>query len=231
LGQIDSFIIDSSTGIPTPMGVYTAGNDQQLTIDPTGEYLYSTDDNGLGHIWAYSIGTEGKLAPVPGSPFEVRNSGTSADPIGIVDTGTFVYTALSNAGSIAGFSVDSQTGALLTLVTSAALPAGITPTYLALAGNYLYVLGLNGQNDGFIYGYSINATTGKLTSVTGSPFGSEGMTLTTDVTGQYVYLSTFDGIQGYAVNSTNGYLTPISPNGFAGNDGWVWMAVTQLAAQ
>jgi len=174
---------------------------------------------------AFTIGSTGALTPVPGSPFLTPIPPTAAvfnQPVGIVDTGKFVYTALNGANQIAAYSVNGETGAL-TPVQGSPFSTGIAPAYVALAGNFLYVVD---EEEGSVSAYSINPTTGALTAVPGSPFGSGGSTVTTDVSGQYLYLSRFDGIQGYNIDSATGALTPGA--GFLDNDGRLWMTVVQL---
>jgi 6-phosphogluconolactonase len=160
---------------------------------------------------------------VSGSPFLIPALTTSpSQPAGIVDTGKFVYTALYGTNQIAAFSINGKTGALAH-VPGSPFPAGTNPAYLTLAGNFLYAVN---ELDGSVSGYSINSTTGALTEVPGSPFESGGSTVTTDVSGQYLCLSKFDGIQGYNIDPVTGALTV--GTGFHDNDGALWMTVVQL---
>src|ERR1700729_2809441 len=66
---------------------------------------------GSADVSAYSVGTNGALTPVPGSPFAA-----GSEPAAItVDPGDkFAYIANSNASSISAYSIDSTTGALTT---------------------------------------------------------------------------------------------------------------------
>lgn len=224
-GQIDAFTVDQSTGVPTPItgSPFASGNNSQLTVDPSGKVLYASNDDGLGSVLAFAIGPAGALTKLPGSPFPIPVPTPSPSlPVGIVDTGKFVYTALHSTNGIAAFSLNSRTGAL-TPVPGSPFSAGANPAYLTLAGNFLYAVN---EEEGNVSGYSINPTTGALTAVPGSPFGSGGSTLTTDVSGQYLYLSRFDGIQGYNINPETGALTPGA--GSLDNDGALWMTVVQL---
>jgi 6-phosphogluconolactonase (cycloisomerase 2 family) len=223
-GFIYAFNIDSGTGAPTLIqgSPYTSGPNPQLVVDPTGKFLYVSDDSDpTDGVLAYMIGASGALTPVPGSPFLIPgpNGGTS-EPFGIVATGGFVYTALLN--QVAAFSIDSTTGAL-TSVSGSPFSAGNGTSFFAVSNSYLYAVNVN---DGTVSGYRMNSSSGALTPLSGSPFGSGGETLATDPSGQYLYLGTFKGVQGYDIDSTTGALTLGSAT--FGEDGALWLTTVQL---
>ena len=68
--------------------------------------------------------------------------------------------------------------------------------------------------NGLVYAYMINAASGALTPVSGSPFGpdlsSEGLTI--NPTGKFVYVTNTNSssISGYRINAATGALTPIA---------------------
>lgn len=224
-GQIDAFAINGQTGVPTPVkgSPFASGNNPELTVDPSGKILYAANDNGPGSVLAFAIESTGALKKIPGSPFPIQAASMVAtEPTGIVDSGSFVYTALYNTSGLAAFAINSKTGAL-TPVPGSPFPTGANPGYLALAGNFLYVVN---EYDGNVSGFAINPTTGALTAVPGSPVGSGGSTVVTDVSGQYLYLSRFDGIEGYDIDQETGALSP--GEGSLDNDGALWMTIVQL---
>jgi len=164
------------------------------------------------------------LTPVANSPFAIPGpTGWTSEPYGIVDTGSFVYTALLN--QVAAFSVDSATGAL-TSVPGSPFPAGNGASVFASVNNFLYVVN---ASDGTISGYSIDTSSGALTPLPDSPFGSGGGTLTTDPSGKYLYLGTFKGIQGYNIDSATGALT-LGTATFGEGAGVLWLTTVQLPA-
>jgi len=223
-GFIYAFNLDSATGVPTLVtgSPFASGPNPELVVDPTGKFLYASDDNDpTDGVLAYTIQASGALNPVPGSPFPIPgpNGGTS-EPYGIVATGGFVYTALLN--QVAAFSIDSTTGAL-TSVSGSPFSAGNGTSFFAVANSYLYAVN---ASDGTVSGYSMNSSTGALTPVSGSPFGSGGETLATDPSGQYLYLGTFKGVQGYNIDSSTGALAPGSAA--YGEDGALWLTTVQL---
>jgi 6-phosphogluconolactonase len=225
-GSIDAFSLDSATGIPTaiPGSPFASGTNFQLVVDPSGKFLYASDDDSPGHILAFRIDPSGALTPVPGSPFTIPspNIVPNSEPYGIVDTGSFVYVALSAGNQIAAFSIDSGTG-VLTPAPGSPFLAGGGPAVLTLTNNFLYAVN---WTDGNISGYSVEPSSGALTLIPGSPFGSESVTLAADPSGKYLYASQLDGIQGYNIDSLTGALTLGSAN--LDNDGSFWMTTVQL---
>jgi 6-phosphogluconolactonase len=226
-GRIFAFSLDSATGVPTsvPGSPFNSGANSQLAVDPSGKFLYASNDDNLGSVLAYTIGATGALTPVPGSPFAIpvpSFNPTSAEPYGIVDTGSFVYVTLSATNNIAAFSVDSATGTL-TPVPGSPFAAGNSPAAFGLSGNFLYAVN---SGDGTVSGYGIDPSGGALTPLPGSPFGSGGGTLAIDSTGKYLYLGTFRGIQGYNIDSATGALTLGSAR--LGEEGVLWLTVVQL---
>lgn len=225
-GRIWGFIVNHETGVPVlmPGSPFASGANSQLVVDPSGKFLYATDDDPSGGILAFKIDPIGALSPVSGSPFSIVNPSSDPDPepYGIVDTDRFIYAALSGTNQIAAFSVDSETG-VLSRVPGSPFAAGNAPQVFALANNFLYVVN---AADGTISGYSVNSSSGALTPLPGSPFGSGGETLAGDPSGKYLYLGTFRGIQSYNVDSATGALT-LGP-GKIGEDGALWLTTVKL---
>lgn len=224
-GHIDVFSVDSATGVPTAItgSPFASGNNFQLVVDPSGKFLYASDDNPPGGILAFTIAPSGALTPVSGSPFAIPGQTVAnSEPYGIVSAGSFVYATLSAADQIAAFSIDSGTGAL-TSVPGSPFSAGDDPAVLTVTNNFLYAVN---WTDGSISGCSINASSGALTPAPGSPFGSDGATLAADPSGEYPYVSTSLGIVGWDINSTTGALTPGAAT--VSNDGSLWLTFVQL---
>jgi 6-phosphogluconolactonase (cycloisomerase 2 family) len=220
---VDTFAI-SASGVPTliPPPPLSSGADLFVTVDPSGLFLYASDDDAPGGISAFTIGSSGALTPVQGSPF--TNPGqtvANSRPAGIVDTGAFIYTALTDANQVAAFSFANGTGAL-TPVPGSPFPAGVSPSAVVFANGLLYVL-----NGGSISGYSVNLTTGALTPLAASPFAIVGGSMATDYLGGYLYVSGISGIQAFAINTANGALTPLSGSPF-GASGARLMTMVQI---
>lgn len=158
-----------------------------------------------------------------GSPFAIPGQTVAnSEPFGIVDSGSFVYAALTAANQIAAFSIDSVTGAL-TPVPGSPFSAGDQPTTLTSTNNFLYAANWTNSS---ISGYSISPTSGALTAIPGSPFGSDITTLAADSSGKFLYAGTSLGTLDFDINSGTGALTP----GVVGisNDGSLWLTIVQL---
>jgi len=194
-----------------------------LAVDPSGKFLYASDYDAPGGVFAFLIHPDGTLSAVPGSPFKVPGpKGSNYQPVGIVDTGRYVYVVLSNSNRIAAFSIDCKSGALKP-VPGSPFAACNALVFLARTGSYLYT---ENQLDGTISGYRIDEKPGALTQVPGSPFDAAGSTLAIENTGKYLYLSSGRGVQGYNIDQETGALT--TGVGVHGNDGSLWLTIVEF---
>ncbi len=211
-GTVDTFTI-SAAGVPTALSgsPFLPEIGFSIVVDPSGRFLYASDDDPPGGIFAFTTDSTGALTQVPNSPFTIPGQ-TVADslPIGIADNGSYVYAALSQANQIAAFSIVNGSGAL-TPVPGSPFSAGTAPTAVVMAGNFLYA---TNSSDGTISGYSINSTNGVLTPLSGSPFAIAGFSFATDYFGQHLYVAGLTGIQAFSVDFTSGALSPVSGSPF-----------------
>jgi 6-phosphogluconolactonase (cycloisomerase 2 family) len=132
-----------------------------------------------------------------------------------IDTGgTHLYAPVANgatAGAVDVFSINDANGTL-TYVSST--PAGVTPVFLDIepTGKFGYVSSAGGAE---VYGYSISSSTGALTPLTGSPYGtgagSKPQFITIDPSGKFGYTANEGtaNISGFAIDSTTGVLTAV----------------------
>jgi len=212
-GHIDSYRIAAdgslpaspSSSIQTPSGLGT------ITIDPKGRFIYA---GGTG-IFGYLIDADtGALSAIAGPP-PAGGSYVAADP-----TGNFVY--VSGQG-LAGYRIDQTSGALSELSGSPFGTSGLPVNDIVLGGaiafkptgDFLYTTGA-GPNDGALNAFAIEAGTGKLSLVTGSPFsrdlGSDAnaSNIAMDPQGQYLYVTSFATrhVSGFVI-AANGKLTPV----------------------
>lgn len=136
----------------------------------SASYIYLLDPAG-NNIWYYTIGTNGLLQAVNGSP--TRNSGSvSGNPVQLTSDSKNLFLLVANAG-----------------------PAG----------------GL-GQANSDITVYNI-ATTGVLSAIPGSPFGtgSGPQCILEDPSNQYVYTADFNSntVSGHVLDPRSGSLTDL----------------------
>jgi 6-phosphogluconolactonase len=195
-----------------PNGLAVAGNQP----GSPGPFLYVAD---AGKIDALEVNTAtGALTAVPASPF---SSGTNlyltVDPMN-----RFVFAADEDSpGGVLAFTIDASTGALTDvpgspfLIGSNSNPVSPGQIVVDPMGSFVYVtLPATGQ----VAGFSINAPSGMLTPIPGSPFaagsGASAMEVTT-LEFLYVANTMADSISGYSINETTGALTPLASSPFS----------------
>jgi 6-phosphogluconolactonase len=130
--SLSAFRFDATTGVLTPIaGTPFSANGGSATaaqIDPSGKFLYVSNQVS-SNIQAYAIDqTTGVLTNVPGSPFAV---GEFPFPIQIDASGKYLYVAAFTSRTVASYAIDAMTGAL-TLVSSVQTGAG--PSSVELVG-------------------------------------------------------------------------------------------------
>lgn len=166
-GSVSAYTIDPATGAlsdvsgsPYVAGAGTLG----IAIEPTGLFAYAVNETAAS-ISGYSItASTGQLTPVAGSPLA---TGSSPEAIAVDPSGKYVYAAnVTSNNSIASYAIAAGSGAL-TLISS--VGAGTLPVSLAVdpSGGFVYVA--NSQSDN-VSVYAVDAATGALTAVAGSPF-------------------------------------------------------------
>ena len=79
------------------------------------------------------------------------------------------------------------------------------------SGKFAFVVN---SGDKSVSAYAINATTGALTAVAGSPFatGKDPLSVTVDPSGKFAYVANFLGnnVSAYTIDATTGALSPIA---------------------
>jgi 6-phosphogluconolactonase len=220
--SISAFSIDTANVSVAPIGGSPFLNPRQeagkisLTIDPTGGFVY-LNCQACG-IAGYSIDAgSGGLTPV-----DLGN----APPEGLLQAQAFVtkgsnrYAYTVSLQNICAEQVNSSTGAL-TQVNCLSF-AGSSSTALAVdaLGSFVFVVDPALNN---VSAFAINATSGALSTVTGSPFPTGAMPkgLAIDAKGSVVYVtnSGSNDISAYVVNRTTGALTAIPGSPFGAGAG------------
>ncbi len=211
----------------------TTGNQQQqgIAIDPTGQFIFSTA--GSEYLFVATLGSDGTLGSPTRYNADLAPFGVAVWPKGGA-AGGFVYTADSANGNIAAFSYDANATVTAIVPTGggAFFNAGNGTTGLAIdpTGRYLYA---SNKADDTITQYSIDSTTGELTSIGadvlvgpagGGPYGP--IDVKVDPSGQFVYVlnTTAGSISVFTIGAT-GALTAISGSPFATASGGKSLAV------
>lgn len=164
-----AFTIDATTGALTVIqgSPWTIGAAPPpplaTTIDPFGRFAYTPDGP---RIWAFTLASTGALSPLAGSPFAFP---ADSYAIAIAPNGQFAY--VDATSGLYTYSIDSASGALSSVGNPVAL-ADNNGTTLQLdpSGRFAYLAAGAGAGQYGIYAYAIDATTGALTPVPGSPF-------------------------------------------------------------
>ena len=205
-----------------PPGPFTPANDQYpqtLAIDPSGSFLFQAAQalNGTpGGVFVYRINrSNGGLSSL-GSYF----SGKLMYADVVDNQGKFVF-AFGSSG-VSAYSIQSETG-VLTPVTGSPFRSGAGRSFVVPAGlmaidqtnRFLYVSTTTG-----IFAYTINPTTGVLTTIEGSPFGGSvknPWAIVITPTNSYLYeVDEMDTskIFGYSIDQVAGALTPLTGSPF-----------------
>ena len=185
------------------------------TTDPGQNFLYiaSAETGGSpgGEVLIYKIDqATGDYTPVSGSPF------STSFPIGCIEfepSGRFGYTSSINGVSkLISYSRDVNTG-LLTELNVIPLSSAASRVALDAEGKYLYAVAIGLGPPGQAYGFSIDAASGALAPVEGTPFelSNAAGTFSFDPSGRFLYQSNLGGqsIDAYSVDRATGKVTKI----------------------
>jgi len=193
-GTVSAYSIEQSTGSLTPV----PGSPFSVPIDTTkprfpapgsmpvsvtthatatGQALYVAD-SFQNYIWEYLIeGMTGALALSPASPFSMPGG-----PYCVTANSNSYFLYASNSypsyptGSVAGYTIDTVTGSLTAVPGSpfvgGPVPVGVT---VDLAGRFVFTANQGSyltNYSGTVSAYAVDANTGALTPVPGSPFAA-----------------------------------------------------------
>ena len=186
-----------------------------VAVDPTGKYAYAAalpppGING-GHVSAYTIDpASGRLTAITGSPFLVGQCWCIAfDP-----EGRFVYIA-EGLSQVRAFDIRLSQGALTSQISVDSFggePLNASIIADASGLNRLYVANTTIG----VYGYNIDATTGALTLIPGSPFPGPPLSwaLAMDLQGKFLYAAAGNYVAAFSVNKASGQLTETAGSPF-----------------
>jgi 6-phosphogluconolactonase (cycloisomerase 2 family) len=166
---------------------------------------------------------------VPGSPF---TAGQGTFSVAVDPSGKFVYATNFDSNDISAYAVSPATGALAAVAGSPFTDGGPGrelpgPTGLAVlpSGKFACVAHYYSYDISVL---AIDAATGALADITGSPFATaySSYGLTVDPTGRFVYVADYgnDSVSAYAIDATTGALTIVAgspfPTGAVGSLAW-----------
>lgn len=180
-GNISAFLLDPANGnlalITNPPGngptsTPAYGSFTQPTgmaISPKGDFLFVASPSQAA-VFAFAVNSgDGSLAPVAGSPFSM-GTGATPNALTVDPSGRFLYVTDPAHNAVLAFSL--QNGAP-SPISGSPFAAGTQPSALTTdpGGAELFVAN-SGSND--ISAFVIDANTGALGQLSGSPFASGG---------------------------------------------------------
>ena len=238
--SISVYDINSKTGALTPVpgspfatGVFPIS----ATVDPNGRFVYVANagiPTNVYSVSAYAVNQKsGALTEIPGSPFA---TGVQPASVTINPNGRFAYVADAGLddGDIAVYTVNATTGAL-TPVAGSPFAAGHEATSLAVSPNGKFVYVTNNivqfsDLTGGVSAFVVNASSGPLTPVSGSPFaaGMETFGMAIHPNGRFAYVANAlsNDISVFSINVTTGALTPVPGSPFAADLGSTSVALS-----
>jgi DNA-binding beta-propeller fold protein YncE len=227
-GSVSMYTISPTTGALASIGpaVSTSGfgvYPGSIAVEPLGKFAYVTNE---GDPWGYEDGSNGSIAmyTIDATTGALTSAGVTngncpglCDPSSMVvdPSGKFAYVVTGGASipfNIAMYTINATTGALTSIGTVA---AGQVPISIAVdpAGKFVYVVTQNITPGlaGNVSMYTINATTGALTSVGTIAAGTEPVFVAVDPAGKFAYVanSGSNNVSMYSINTTTGMLTSV----------------------
>ena len=198
---------------------------QSIAVDPAGKFAYVASEgcDGFGFVSMYTINpTTGALTSI-GPP--VPSNDELTDSVAVDPSGKFAYVTSSgdvwdiDYGSIVTFSINPTTGALTP--TTAGIGAGLNGTpgfFNSMAfdpsGKFAYAADGGAFPPGSFGGdssvsmYTINSTTGALTSIGMIAAGTGPVSVAVDPAGKFAYVANFESndLSMYTIDATTGAL-------------------------
>jgi len=131
----------------------------------TGDYIYVGNGNNT-YIAGFGLNSSGALSVLSGSPY---NNGVAAQSLAVTPANTFLYAGTTNG--IYAYAINSN-GSITVQNSGSAVAQDMVATRMQVdsTGGYLLAAGVGTSTAAQAIGiYQINASTGLLTAITGSP--------------------------------------------------------------
>jgi 6-phosphogluconolactonase len=166
-GYVESWTVTSGV-LSNPQLAQVGANPDGLAIDPGGKYLYVANSAPDNSISEFSINSDGSLTELSGSP--IGQTYTSPVALLVDNSGKYLYVANKGSGNLSAYSIGSD-GALA-LLTGSPFTTNSQPGFIAIdpGGKYLFVG--NQASSAMIQSFSLNTSTGALTSLASYSVGN-----------------------------------------------------------
>jgi YVTN family beta-propeller protein len=191
-------------------------------MDLTGKFAFVANegcgDSAFGNVSMYTVdATTGTLASI-GPPVASGDEGGRS--VAIDPSGKFVYVASwgegDTAGSISTNTINATTGALTSTGTiNGACPGLCAPWSVVVhpSGKFAYVADEGGFAPTGVSMFTIDSTTGGLTSIGTIATAGRAIAVAVDPTGKFAYVATESGppdvVSMYTINGNTGALTSL----------------------
>jgi 6-phosphogluconolactonase len=209
-----------------------AGAPQSITLDAAGKFAYVVDggcEGGIGaYVSMYAINpTTGVLTsvgpPVSANGYGVYYGATSiaVDPLGkfayVTNPGDLFDYDSESDGTAAMYSINSATGALTSAGTITGVYPGGACCFNSVAvdpsGRFAYMTngGMNTGGLNLVSEFTIDSTSGALTSIGTVATGDDPNSVAIDSGGKFAYVANFSSndVSMYTINATSGALTSV----------------------
>lgn len=217
--SIAAFAINSNTGALTSLGTVATGTTpRSFDIDASGRFAYVAAP-GSSELFTYAIDQ------MTGALSEVTSSRAAIEPafggVALERNGKYLYVFNPTPGSISAFALDSATG-VPTALQGSPIAAGENIYFLGAHPNGKFIYAKRGsQNQNESHGiavFALDAATGALSEIAGSPFdvSVNPLRLAIEPGGQRLYVSHLYvpipqyQVRGYSIDSTTGALSPVA---------------------
>jgi 6-phosphogluconolactonase (cycloisomerase 2 family) len=209
---LSEYAITADTGVLTavPGSPFPTGTSPSSVVVPPDENVVLVANQSDGTVSVFGPLGDAGLSPNIVPPL-VTGTGPGSLAIDLFEH-LYVANTTSNTLSVFGeiFTNEPNT-------SSGSYATGTTPSSVAvdLLHNFVYVANQGSKN---ISAFALDATTGALTVVAGSPFaaGTQPSSVAVDPTGMFTYVvnSGSDTVFVYSIDATSGALTPIAGSPF-----------------
>ena len=204
--NVSAYTIDPFSGHLTSAGTVGSGAQPlSVVVDPSARFAYVGCNDG--QVSAYTINSStGALTAVGGGPFSTPNA-SNARSVTVDPLGRFVYVA-NASGSVSAYSINPTTGGLAS-VAGSPFTAGTFPISVTVepSGRFVYAANLNSNN---VSAFTIDATTGALSSLGTFATGTGPQSVLVDPSGAFLHVANAGSkdVSTFAINASTGALSP-----------------------
>lgn len=221
--QVNVYQIGTDGSLTGPVSVQLPSGFKpfNLATDGLGKYLYVSNDTGVEttEVAVYGIGSTGTLTSA-GSPQALAMRQMQGDSAGKYMIGT--PGGQNGQSLLYVMSVNQSTGAL-TAVGGSPFATQNPPVTVAVqpnsGGTLVYSFASN-QEPGVVEGFTIDLSTGILSTISGSPFSAVGVDGSFDQSGQYLFVeesssNVGNSLDAFNVGTSSTLTTPVASIGWA----------------